>query len=263
MKILAICGSPRKGQTDKLVEMFEAVLKSYDDSIEIENIYLRDINLLPCKGCAVCLFKGEEYCPDKDDIPLIAEKMNNADGIIFATPNFSLQVSGLMKTFYDRFAYIFHRPRLFHKVAISIVTQGVYGAPAIVKYMNSVSDFWGLIISKGIPLSTPWGAKNPKTEWPKKEILKINKLLGKRAKDYYKALISERNPSPKLFKLILFRATRSSIKSSPDLLRDCEYYDKNGWFSASYYYNTKIGLFKSIIGFLMDKLISGQTKKNS
>ena len=37
----------------------------------------------------LCLNKGEELCPLKDDRDLLIDKMNNSDGIIFASPNYS------------------------------------------------------------------------------------------------------------------------------------------------------------------------------
>ena len=50
MKILAICGSPRKGNT-------YSALRSIQDNfpdVDFEIIMLKDIHFEPCKGCYTC-----------------------------------------------------------------------------------------------------------------------------------------------------------------------------------------------------------------
>ena len=63
--------------------------------------------------------------------------MMASDGVVFATPNYSFHVSGLMKLFVDRLAFNFHRPRFFGKTCTSIVTQGIAGGGKIVEIWNS------------------------------------------------------------------------------------------------------------------------------
>ncbi|WP_269850614.1 flavodoxin family protein [Methanosarcina horonobensis] len=84
-------------------------------NIEFEYLMLKDADLSQCHGCFVCFTTGENHCPCKDDAPAIEQKMHSADGVIFATPVYGMNVSALMKTFIDRFSYIFHRPRFFDK----------------------------------------------------------------------------------------------------------------------------------------------------
>ena len=114
MRILVIMGSPRKGNTYRAVKKIEEYMRSMDN-VEFEYLMLKDANLLQCRGCYVCLAKGEEYCPCKDEAPLIEQKMHAADGVIFASPVYGMNVSALMKIFVDRFSYIFHRPRFLIK----------------------------------------------------------------------------------------------------------------------------------------------------
>jgi FMN-dependent NADH-azoreductase len=61
-----------------------------------------------------------------------------SDGIVLATPNYSFQVSGLMKVFLDRLGFAFHRPRFHGKAFTSIVTQGIFGGGKVVKYLDFV-----------------------------------------------------------------------------------------------------------------------------
>lgn len=115
MKIVSpIMGSPRKSNTYRAAKKNRRVLQDLGN-IEFEYLMLKDADLSQCHGCFVCFTTGENHCPCKDDAPAIEQKMHSADGVIFATPVYGMNVSALMKTFIDRFSYIFHRPRFFDK----------------------------------------------------------------------------------------------------------------------------------------------------
>ena len=92
-----------------------------------ETIYLVDMDMHPCKGCRTCFDRGEDKCPLKDDIPAIKAKMDAADGVILASPVYMDDVSGLVKTWIDRLAYVSHRPAFGGKCAYPIATVG--GSP--------------------------------------------------------------------------------------------------------------------------------------
>ncbi len=104
MRVTAFIGSARKKNTYKASEQFLQKLRSLGD-IEYEIVMLSDYNLEICKGCLLCFNKGEEFCPFKDDRDRLIEKMISSDGVIFASPTYSFQVSGLMKIFLDRLAF--------------------------------------------------------------------------------------------------------------------------------------------------------------
>ena len=109
MKITAFIGSARKKHTYNASEKLCQQLKSLGDA-EYELVQLSDYNLKTCRGCKLCTDKGEELCPLNDDRDKLIEKIRNSDGIIFASPNYSFNLSGLMKIFLDRFNPFFHRP---------------------------------------------------------------------------------------------------------------------------------------------------------
>ena len=71
MRILAICGSARKGNS---YSVLSTIQEEYP-SIDYELLMLKDANLEPCRGCYVCIRRGEQYCPRKDDRDTIIEKM--------------------------------------------------------------------------------------------------------------------------------------------------------------------------------------------
>ncbi len=122
MKLLAICGSPRKGNSYKALDSIRESIPQTD----LEIIQLKDLSFDMCRGCYGCVLKGEEKCPIKDEKGLIFQKMMEADGLILVSPVYSHMVSAPMKNFFDRFAYLAHSPQFFNKFAMSIVTSSGY-----------------------------------------------------------------------------------------------------------------------------------------
>ncbi|MDD4898385.1 MAG: flavodoxin family protein [Methanocellales archaeon] len=247
MKVTAFVGSSRKKHTYNASEKFLKNLQSLGD-IEYEIVRLSDYNLETCKGCKSCTDRGEEFCPLKDDRDKLIEKMMNSDGVIFASPNYCFQLSGLMKMFLDRLAFLFHRPRFFGKTFTSIVAQGFYGGKDIVKYLNFIGDRLGFNVVKGSVLTT----LEPMTE---KGQMKIDKIIDKQSKRYYETLIKKEYPTPTLFKLMIFRMSRTSAKLMlNEDYRDYTYYKEKGWFESDYYYPVKLNPFKKLIGRFFDMM---------
>ena len=248
MKVTAFIGSARKKHTHTATENFLKNLQTYGD-VEYELVPLNEYNLKICKGCKLCCDKGEELCPLKDDRDLLLQKIEESDGVIFASPNYSFQVSGLMKVFLDRFGFLFHRPRYFGKTFTSIVAQGVYGGNKIIKYFNFIGKALGCNVVKGSCIKT----LEPMSE---KQEIKINKTIDKHSKKFYKRLVKKEFPIPSLFDLMIFRLSRSSIKNQLDEnFRDYNYYMDKGWFESDFFYPVKLNPLKKLTGKLIDILV--------
>lgn len=88
-----------RGNTGSLVKcVLEAARKA---GAETEIFSLADLTVYPCKGCLeVCHVKGA--CQQRDDFEKIKNAMLKADGIIYASPNYNLNVSAQMEAFIDR-----------------------------------------------------------------------------------------------------------------------------------------------------------------
>lgn len=244
-KVLAIIGSPRKGQTYRVVQQFEQELTRMGN-IDFQYVFLKDLNLGTCRGCTLCLEKGEEYCPLKDDRDILFQKMMNADGIIFATPVYSLQVTALLKNMLDRLAYVFHRPCFFHKLYMPIVTQGVYGVDGTIKYLDEVARFWGFRVCQGLGLTV--SLKDPLPE----ETQKIQTEVQKAATRFYDLLTHHKDPVPSIKDILMFRMVRSIHSRAAGMARDHEYYKEQGWFESDYFYDVKLGVLKRIVGRIAD-----------
>lgn len=245
-KVTVFIGSARKKATYMAAQEFEKCLKSYGE-FDFEYVFLKDYHLDYCQGCKLCFDKGEEYCPLKDDRDLLLAKMDNSDGVIFASPNYAFQVSAQMKNFLDRIAFILHRPRFFSKSFTAIVTQGFFGGKDILKYLETMGENIGFNVTKGSCLQT----LEPMTELQKK---KLPKKIQKAAKRFYKCLNHSVYHKPSLFRLMIFRMTRTSLQSIDAKYRDYFYYKEKGWFKSDYYYNIDLGPIKKTVGCFFDYL---------
>ncbi len=96
MKVIAIVGSVRRGNTYSMVEAGCQELNDCD----VELIHLKDISLTICDGCLEC--DETATCHIEDDMSGIAQKMKDADGFIFGTPARWSLLSGELKVFFDR-----------------------------------------------------------------------------------------------------------------------------------------------------------------
>lgn len=152
-KIVSFIGSDRRKSTYQATREFEKNLELYGE-IEFEYVFLNKYHLEFCQGCKLCFNKGEEFCPLKDDKNVLLKKIEDADGVIFATPNYAFQISARMKNFLERIAYLLHRPRFFGKAFTAIVTQGVIGGHDILKYLESTGANLGFYVAKGSCITT-------------------------------------------------------------------------------------------------------------
>lgn len=256
MKILVIMGSPRKGNTYQAAKKIEEFMQSMG-SVEFEYLMLKDANLSQCCGCFVCFSKGEDHCPCKDDASIIEQKMHAADGVIFATPVYGMNVSALMKTFIDRFSYIFHRPRFFDKKALLLSTAGALGLKEVLDYLKLVAGVWGFEVSSCAGIVTPPGPISKKKEQEN------NRKLEKATFIFYNSLKKERR-SPGLRDVFVFRAQKASFgelgQSSP---ADFIYWKEKGWLNpeAKYYVDVPVNPVYNAIGWISEKMLRRKMRK--
>lgn len=104
MKILSICGSPRKGNSETILIELQNLFK--DKGIDNEIVLLRDKKIEPCQGC-VEFCNHKKTCRLHDDANEIINKMISADAFIFVSPNYFQMPTGIFKNFMDRSNILF------------------------------------------------------------------------------------------------------------------------------------------------------------
>jgi multimeric flavodoxin WrbA len=103
MKIIGVCGSPRRGNTEWMLRTF--LEEAAANGAEVEMLLLRQLDICLCNGCMACEKGGRErqgICQIKDDMTEVYPKLLSADVIVLATPGYFEMLSGLLKNFLDR-----------------------------------------------------------------------------------------------------------------------------------------------------------------
>lgn len=236
-------GSPRKGDSYRVTKRVEAEIQKHGP-VEFEYLFLKDLNLQPCRGCFNCIGKGKELCPIKDDRLMIEEKMLQADGIIFAFPGYVMNVSALIKNFIERFAYTFHRPQFFQQKVLLISTEGPRAVNMALKYLTELK-YAGFSISHKLGVTVmPW--------LPGKVLKdKIARDVSIAARKFYTSLQVTALPTPAFAQVISFNFfKRAAVDTKEYFSADFNYYND----LKDYYYPAKISLLKRITAALITKL---------
>lgn len=111
--ILLISTSPRQGgNSETLADEFARGAR--DAGHRTEKICLYDKTIGFCRGCLAC--QKTRRCVIHDDADRIAQKMLNADIIVFATPIYYYEMCGQMKTMLDRSNPLFTSDYAFRDV---------------------------------------------------------------------------------------------------------------------------------------------------
>ena len=152
MKILAINGSPRtiRSMTRSLADF--VLQGAADAGAGTEMIDLCDFRVTPCTACEGCSFNG--VCVFDDDVPALVARLQEADGIIFASPVYIDNVPGQMKIFFDRLADAIHYQLLAGKFGCSVATTHTSGGDDVVAYLNHVQNYLGIVSVGGISVAT-------------------------------------------------------------------------------------------------------------
>lgn len=101
VKIIVFNGSPRaeRGNTHVMVEEFSRGAKKA--GAEVENVFLVKKEINHCRGCFSCWSKSGK-CVITDDMEELLRKYIDSDIVVFATPVYVDNVTGITKQFIDR-----------------------------------------------------------------------------------------------------------------------------------------------------------------
>ena len=248
MKILAICGSAKKGNT---YSVLKDIKENYPD-IDFKILMLKDVNLKPCLGCYVCVKLGEDKCSLKDDREKIVKEMLDADGVLFASPVYTMQITALMKNFFERVGYIDHRPRFYGKYAMLMAVCAGFGADNANEYMEGMCSIFGFNIASSVELKIASKSENEKAYTHKQTIEAFDRFIQTIKEN------KSRPPSISMTQLIYYNVFRTLSQLQKDMYKaDYKFYKDKSDVPD----NIKVNIFKKMFAnFMVGRIIKKMMK---
>lgn len=155
MKVLIINGSPRiDGNTTTSIN---ELIKVFDkNEIETETVQIGNQNIRGCIACNSC--QKNHKCVFNDSVNEVAKKLENADGLIIASPVYFASANGTLISFLDRLFYSSHFDKTM-KVGASIAIGRRGGLSATFDELNKYftisnmpivsSNYWNSLHGRG------------------------------------------------------------------------------------------------------------------
>lgn len=145
LNICAIVGSnSNNSNTYYFVEKFLILLREkLDIDVNIKIYHLCNFEIKYCNGCMICHETGK--CQLNDDVEFLKSEMINSDIIVWASPVYMNNISGIMKAFIDRMSIWIHTMRLVGKKGIVLTTTSHAGDIQVRDYLKSILWNMGVI----------------------------------------------------------------------------------------------------------------------
>jgi multimeric flavodoxin WrbA len=102
MKIICVNGSPKGKNSNSHRISSEFLEGARKAGAEVETVFLAEKKIGECKACLNCWIKTPGKCIQKDDMAELLESVIKSDIVVFATPVYADNVTGIMKIFIDR-----------------------------------------------------------------------------------------------------------------------------------------------------------------
>ncbi|OGO19608.1 MAG: hypothetical protein A2Z15_07675 [Chloroflexi bacterium RBG_16_50_11] len=126
MKIVGVCGSPRKGNSEWMLTKLCEELSRRGAAVEM--LLLRKMDVKMCRGCLACEKGGKKRkgdCVIKDDMSSVYPKLLAADAIVLGTPGYMEMLSGLLKNFLDRTCAVWPRLEGKRLAGLAVAEEGI------------------------------------------------------------------------------------------------------------------------------------------
>lgn len=257
MKVLAVMGSSKFGNTTEVVKYFiKSLAKKVD--IQVEYLYVADAEIEFCVGCHNCIMLGEKKCPHYRYVRLVEEKMMTADTVIMASPGYMFSVTGVLKNFLDHVAYNCHRPKYFGKKMILIGNFTKFQEKGVFIPMETWASGAGFEIAGKFYIDMMPFADS-------KDVLDNKKFkIEKAAFKISKKLLSNKPRKVNFGDVVGFQVFKVLCKIAPNvLIADTEYFTELNAFdkNTSWYIDTKVPMIYQLAGKLMANIIRRQIVK--
>lgn len=241
MKIVAVMGTYRKnGAGAAYIKKIEKTATTRPE-VTFEYLWLGDADMKLCRGCMVCYDRGEAACPLADGYLDMMQKLNDADAAIFYSPTYTLSISGLMKTFFDRSSYVLHRPYFKGRHAVVLTAVESYGERTALKTLKTIVSMMGFAVDGAIPVVNARYQSNAQYR------ARIDSIIERQALQLQESAASGKIPRPSLFELVTFYFQKASFGADTEGCRnDKQYWRNAGWASpqADFYCKAAISPVK-------------------
>ncbi|MBU5438430.1 flavodoxin family protein [Tissierella sp. MSJ-40] len=144
-KIVAIVGSNNKNSVTNLVmSKLLSNIRNKNQNYTYEILCFSDYDIKYCEGCETCFKRG--FCPvdKKDGFAIIRRKLKESDIIFFASPVYGHNVSGIMKTFFDRTTVSCHLLDFAGKLGFTLTTTYSNGQEKVKLYLKDLQRSMGI-----------------------------------------------------------------------------------------------------------------------
>lgn len=141
MKIIAVNGSPRKGQSRTGQILREILAGAESQGAETQYIDITSRNVGPCTGCDKCHRQGR--CALKDEFNEIFDEVLQSDALVLGSPVYIYQVTAQLKAFIDRLGHAIHCQRLLGKYGAVVATAGGTGQVETADYLEALLNRTG------------------------------------------------------------------------------------------------------------------------
>ena len=127
MNVIAVSGSPRKNwNTEKMLASALDGAQSLGAKTKLIRLY--DLNFKGCKSWLACKRTGaQRKCFLRDDLSPVLEELSKADAIIFGSPIYFMELTGVMHSCLERFYFPYvtysaeHQTFFGHKLPIGFI----------------------------------------------------------------------------------------------------------------------------------------------
>jgi multimeric flavodoxin WrbA len=224
-KVVAVNGSPHAGvgNTSLMIEMLRPTL--VQEGFALEVVHLADLDIQYCTGCGFCMEKGA--CWIDDDHRRVTEKLLSAQGIVLASPVYFLNVTGQVKTFFDRSLAFGHKPRPTWKPGLAVCVSAGLGETDVAGYLGFLLRTFG-----AFPVGTLTAmAVHPGGFWGKEA---VEARAADLARDLARAIKENRRYPATDRDLSFYQFMGNLVKSQKDTVmkHDFKHWQEHGFYEG-------------------------------
>ncbi|MCR4871135.1 MAG: DUF4135 domain-containing protein [Atopobiaceae bacterium] len=146
--------SHTKELSDRLAAAFAEEAARHGETVSYECVTGDQLRISFCRSCASC-FKGKD-CPldSSDDMGDLKRRLLGADVILFGSPVYLAEMSGVTKCVLDRISFWSHQLELAGKVGMTFVTASNNHGPEAERHLRELLGFFGISLPEGVCLQS-------------------------------------------------------------------------------------------------------------